>query len=458
MAIRLLISDLDGVLLDFKEIHFDALNKALGLIDQKYIISEEEHTSIFDGLSTTKKLQLLSELKGFPLEKASEVNNLKQKFTIELIENFSELNLTIKNTISYFKNKGLLFCVASNAVRKTIELGLNKLKISDLVDKIYSNEDAIRPKPNPEIYLKCMADYGVSPDETIIIEDSKNGREAAVKSGAHVCGLDNSFDFTLDRITAALNVNQKPIKWPGKSDTIVLIPMAGLGSRFAEAGFILPKPLIDVNGLPMIQRVIENLNIDAKYIFIVQKEHCIKYNLIAHLKLMAPGCEVVQVNGLTEGAACTSLLAKELINNNNHLLIANSDQLVKWNSCDFMYSMLASNCDGGILTFKDNNPKWSFAKVDNNNYVTEVAEKRVISDNATVGIYYFKRGCDYVRFAEQMISKNIRVRNEFYICPVFNEAIQENKKIKIFPAQEMWGLGTPIDLKHYLLNNKEVEC
>jgi len=136
------------------------------------------------------------------------------------------------------------------------------------------------------------------------------------------------------------------------------------------------------------------------------------------------------------------------------LLIANSDQFVEWDSNDFMYTMLSNELDGGILSFRDENPKWSFAKLDHLGFVTEVAEKRPISDIATVGIYYFNRGHDYVEFAEQMIDKNIRVNNEFYVCPVYNEMIKSGKKIKTKDCQAMWGLGIPDDLRFFLENYK----
>jgi dTDP-glucose pyrophosphorylase len=227
--------------------------------------------------------------------------------------------------------------------------------------------------------------------------------------------------------------------------------MAGAGSRFEKAGYTFPKPLIEVNGKPMIQVVVENLNIDAKHIFIVQKEHYEKYNLKYLLNLITENnCEIVQVDGMTEGAACTTLLAKELINNNEPLVMANSDQFVEWDSNEFMYSMTADNVDAGILTFNSNHPKWSFAKLNEDGFVSEVAEKKPISDIATVGVYYWNKGSDYVKYAEQMISKDVRVNNEFYVCPVFNEAIQDNKKVKVFPIKKMWGLGTPEDLQIFL--------
>jgi dTDP-glucose pyrophosphorylase len=234
----------------------------------------------------------------------------------------------------------------------------------------------------------------------------------------------------------------------------VLIPMAGAGSRFAQAGYTFPKPLIEVNGKPMIQVVVDNLNVDAHFIFIVQREHYEKYNLKSVLNLIAPGCDIVQVDGLTEGAACTTLLAKDLINNDEPLLMANSDQFVEWSSNECLYAFTADTIDGGIVTFESTHPKWSFAKLGDDGFVSEVAEKNPISNIATVGIYYWSHGSDYVKYAEQMIEKNIRVNNEFYVCPVFNEAIADGKKFRVKNIERMWGIGTPEDLNYFLENYK----
>ena len=234
----------------------------------------------------------------------------------------------------------------------------------------------------------------------------------------------------------------------------IVVPMAGAGSRFETAGYTFPKPLIEVRGEPMIAKVVKNLNLQGQYIFLVQKTHYEKYNLQGLLTLIAPNCKIVQIGGLTEGAACTVLKAKEHINNNEPLIIANSDQYIKWNSFETISSFNHKDADGGILSFTSVHPKHSFAKVDGNGYVTEVAEKNPISNNATVGIYHWKQGADFVRYAEQMISKNIRTNNEFYICPVYNEAIQDGKKIKISSVDEMWGMGTPEELNNFLTHYK----
>ena len=235
----------------------------------------------------------------------------------------------------------------------------------------------------------------------------------------------------------------------------ILIPMAGAGSRFEKADYTFPKPLIDVAGQPMIQTVIENLNLQGKYIFLVRKEHYEKYDLKSLLNLIAPNCEIVQIEGLTEGAACTVLKAQELIDNNEPLIIANADQYIKWNSFETISMFNEPDVDGGILTFKSVHPKHSFAKVDGDSFVLEVAEKKPISNDATVGIYYWKRGLDYVLYAESMIEKNIRTNNEFYVCPVYNEAIADGRRIKASLVDEMWGMGTPEELNNFLTHYKK---
>jgi len=231
--------------------------------------------------------------------------------------------------------------------------------------------------------------------------------------------------------------------------------MAGHGSRFEKAGYTFPKPLIDVMGKPMIQMVVENLNIDARYIYVVRKEHYEKYNLQYMLNLLTPGCDIVVTDGVTDGAACTALLAKDLIDCDSPLLMANSDQYVEWNSSEFMYSMSNSDADGGILTFTAISPKWSFVRKNESGLVVEVAEKKPISDIATCGVYWFRHGSEFVAAAEQMIRKNIRVNNEFYVCPIFNELILDGKKIRTHHIEKMWGTGTPEDLNAFVAAHEQ---
>jgi HAD superfamily hydrolase (TIGR01509 family) len=454
---KLVIFDLDGVLIDSREAHYESLNRALASVDNSYVITREEHLSTYDGLPTSQKLKMLTERKGLPVNLHDLVWKLKQDETIDI---FSVLHPD-HQLIEFFKelkSKKYKLAVASNSVRNTVKIILLKLGILEYIDYYVSNEDVSRNKPFPEMYWKCMVALNALPKDTVIIEDSHIGRQGATDSGAHLIPVENRQDLNQVKINNVISIleTETNISIPWRSSKMnVLVPMAGAGSRFAQAGYTFPKPLIDVNGKPMIQVVVENLNIEAHYIFLVQKDHYEKYNLKHLLNLIAPGCDVVQVDGVTEGAACTTLLAKELINSDDPLLTVNSDQYVEWNSNEVLYSWSADSIDGGILTFKGTHPKWSFAKLDDNGFVSEVAEKSPISDNATVGIYYWKKGSDYVKYAEQMIDKNVRTNNEFYVCPVFNEAIQDGKKVKIKEIKKMWGLGTPEDLNYFLQNHKE---
>jgi HAD superfamily hydrolase (TIGR01509 family) len=453
--IKLIIFDLDGVLVETKHIHFQTLNNAIeSIVGSNFIISEKEHLSIYDGLKTYEKLKILTKEKGLSEEFYKEIWELKQNLTLNSISKLSPNNRLIE-IMKKLREKNFKIACCSNSIRRSVLIILSKLGLIEFMDLILSNEDVKNGKPHPEIYWSAMSSMGFLPDETLIIEDSPHGLLAANRSKAHVLRVNNPEDITYEKILSILekNIVYKKPKWKD-NNLNVLIPMAGAGSRFENAGYTFPKPLIDVNGEPMIKVIVENLNIDANFIYIVQRNHREKYNLDTLLNLITPNCQIVEVDGVTQGAAVTTLLAKSLINNEQPLLISNSDQYVEWNSNEFLYKVYETKLDAAILTFKSTHPKWSFVKCDELGYVTEVAEKKPISDKATVGIYYWSKGSDYVRYAERMISKNIRTNNEFYVCPVFNQAIEDKKRIKTYDVEKMFGLGTPEDLKFYLENYK----
>jgi HAD superfamily hydrolase (TIGR01509 family) len=452
--IKLIAFDLDGVLIETKEIHYESLNMALRELAPEFAISLQDHLTTFDGLPTAKKLEILHG-RGLSRELFEAITVKKQLYTLDAIRATVKPNPGLIEVFSRLESDGYKIYVASNAVRRTIITVLSRLGVIEYIDKILSNEDVVRPKPDPEMYLRCMIDGNVSPHEVLVLEDSHRGRMAAVRSGAYLAPVDKPRDVTYDFIKkriSSIEGSMRTEKWVAK-DTVVLIPMAGAGSRFEKAGYTFPKPLIEVRGKPMIQVVVDNLNIDAEFVYIVQKSHYEKYQLQYLLNLITPGCKIVQVDGLTEGAACTTLLAKEYIDNDKHLVLANSDQVIEWDSHDFFYTAISKKSDGLIATFKATHPKWSFARLDDDGYVAEVAEKKPISDLATVGVYYWDRGSDYVKYAEQMIQKDIRTNNEFYVCPVFNEAIGDGKKILTYDVSRMWGIGTPEDLDSFLKVN-----
>ena len=452
--IKLIIFDLDGVLVDTKKIHFIALNQALKKYGLKKTISYEDHLRKFDGLPTYEKIKILNK-EGILDKKFNKlVQTYKQLYTKKILNQSIKYN---KDTYNLFKKLSEKFkiAIATNAIKSTLDYCIKKLKIKKFVDYSISSEKLKNPKPNPEIYLKVFIKFSMYPKNTLIIEDSYVGRDAAINSGANLLPVKHIKEVTYKNINSFIKKNYTNIAnikntyWEDSSLNI-LIPMAGAGTRFVDAGYIFPKPLIEIDRKPMIQWVVESLNIKANYIFIIQKKHQEKYNIKSVLQILKPNCKIIELDEITEGAACTTLLAKKLINNNNPLIIANSDQYIEWNSAQSIYNFVTKKLDGAILTFEAIHPKWSYAKCNEDNFVKEVAEKKVISNNATAGVYYWNKGSDYVKYAEQMINKNIRVGNEFYVCPVFNEAIQDKKKIKIETVKDMWGLGTPEDLNYFL--------
>lgn len=235
----------------------------------------------------------------------------------------------------------------------------------------------------------------------------------------------------------------------------IVMPLSGEGTSFKNAGYTFPKPLIDINGKPMVQLVIENIKprFKHKFILICKSEHYGKYSLAQIFDNATSGnFEVIQVFAPTRGAACTVLIAVDLINNEDELIIANGDQVIDANINQFIRFARKSKADGVILTFPSQHPKWSYAGTNKFGVVLEVAEKKVISNHATSGIYYFRKGKFFVEGAFSMILKDIRFNNDFYVCPVYNELILAGKKIIIWEIKQsqMHGLGTPEDLNRYL--------
>ena len=451
---KVIIFDLDGVLVDAKLIHYKALNLALGEIGEDFIIPWNEHLSIYDGLKTRNKLNLLTERRGLPLNEHQHVWERKQYITRTLMAEL-KYEPRLVDICKKLTEDGFVLACCSNSIRRSVLMMLSKIGVIEYMDLVLSNEDVINSKPHPEMYWKAMSMLKCVPKEALIIEDSPPGLLAAALSGAHVLRVVNPEGVTYEKIIEKIHsgkVSDIPA-WQGGTMNIV-IPAAGRGAAFHRAGYTFPKALIDVNGAPMIQRVVDNININAHYIFLVKKEDREKYNIDMMFKLLVNSFTVVEVDVETEGAACTVLLAKSLINTDDPLIIANADQLVEWNSNEFMYKMQERKPEGAIVTFKSTHPMWSFVKTDKDGIVIEVAEKRPISDTATVGMYYWNRGSDFVRYAEQMIHHNKRVNGEFFVCPVYNEAIEDGKKIETYAVENMWSLGTPEDLHSYLLTRK----
>ena len=460
--IRAVAFDLDGVLIDSKKLHFESLNKAIAKVAGKeWVLTKEEHYRTYDGLPTKMKLSMLHQNKGLSKRLFHKIWLYKQKETARRLAQLPP-RTCIEKIFSYLTYRGIKTFITTNSTRNTALAVVRRLKLAPYRINVISNEDVRTAKPHPEIYLRCMVEASCRPDELLVVEDSPSGIQSAADSGAKYIILKTPWDLKLKMIRQELEKNKKTVrKCLNMGGLNILIPMAGEGKRFQEAGYSFPKPLIEVpnmNGSPMIKVVVDSLGINGKKIFVVQADHRQKFNLDSFLGVLAPGCEIVSVKGVTEGAASTCLLAKKHIENGEELIVANSDQFLEWKPEEFIYFMRNKKADFGILTFPNNHPKWSYAKTGAGGKIVEVAEKKVISNHATVGVYYWKKGADFVRSAERMIKKNLRVgesfngKGEFYVCPSFNEMIREGKSGYIFEINkcQMYGLGTPEDLRYFV--------
>jgi len=444
MFVKAIIFDLDGVLFDGVNIHFKSFNKALSNVDEKYTISSaDEHK--FNGIPTRMKLKKLTEERGLPSECHQRVWEQKQHFFLESISSLGKDTQKI-HLMSELKKLGYKIAVASNSIAATVKDVLARKELTEYVDLYLSNDDVTHPKPDPEIYIESVKRLGVTPLECVIIEDSFVGKTAANASGCHVFPVRNPDDVILEHVLNYVTY----INNGGDTKKLnIVIPMAGLGSRFANVGYKLPKPLIDVNGTPMIRVVVENMNINAHYIFIAMKKHVEEYDVENVIKEVTCGNYTIRtIDELTEGAACTVLKVRDIIDNDKPIMLANSDQYLEWDPYEFLVK--TQGVDGLISVFEATNRRWSFAKVDDNGRVTEVAEKKVISNLATTGLYYFAKGSQFVRCADSMISANIRTNGEFYNCPIYNEIILEGGVVKTHMCSKMWGLGVPEDLEVFL--------
>ena len=227
----------------------------------------------------------------------------------------------------------------------------------------------------------------------------------------------------------------------------IIIPIAGKDERF-EQTFHTTKPLVPVQGRPLIQWCVELLPFAQSSItFIVLAEEDKKYQIRKHLQEIFPEARVALIPRLTAGAACTVLSQKERINSDEELFIFLADIYFQ---TDFsrLEAKYSSDIKGIIPTFFSNQQKYSYALLgDDGKTVAKVAEKEVISSNASAGCYYFRQGRDFVWAAESMIKKNLRVNNLFYICPVYNQLIERGDTIGILPVEFLAGLGSPKEVK-----------
>jgi NDP-sugar pyrophosphorylase family protein len=230
----------------------------------------------------------------------------------------------------------------------------------------------------------------------------------------------------------------------------IIIPMAGLGSRFFTEQYKLPKPLIDIRGKPMIQRAIETLDLDGDYFFLLRQTEYTK-QMVDVIKSVVPKATIKIINYITEGPACSALLFEREIDTEDELVIANCDQIMSWNSNMFLRN--ARVYDGAVVTYHSDTEKNSYARLNKRGLVTEIREKEVISNVSLNGIHYWNDSYRFIAAAKEMIAANDRAENgEFYIGPTYNYMIRDNYRVGIYhiPNEQHHPVGVPADLERYL--------
>jgi HAD superfamily hydrolase (TIGR01509 family) len=455
MLPKALLFDLDGVLVDFADLHERAFIEAWNGACPAHTIDHAFHALYLEARSTRSKIAICYKIFSMtaPEPLTDTIFAAKQSLTDRLLDTEPVYTATTR-ALLWAAGAGYKLAVCSNSIRSTVMKSLRRLAIADIFNVILSNEDVKLPKPSPEIYLKAMEQLGVVAEDCIIFEDSAVGRQAAEAAGGRVIPVVNAQDITEEFLKAICSGSGSPYpSLPAKINLV--IPMAGLGSRFQKEGYTVPKPFLPVFGKPMYRWVIDNM-IPAKWAthfdvhVLVREEQAPLFESDKGIKIHTVPC-------LTEGAACTVLTIRDIINTDAPLVIANSDQFLEWDAENFYLSLLHPGFDGVISTFIQpdlSDVRWSYARLDADRKVVEVAEKKVISNFATTGIYGWSRGSAFVAAAEEMIAANVRVNGEFYVCPVYNHMPAAESRIRVHNCKKMWGLGVPKDYEYFLSNFK----
>lgn len=437
----MIVFDLDGTLIDTKEMHHHTFAQALSEYDPTLVY----HPSTYEGLSTRQKLK-----KMIPsdIEKQQNIWKRKQELTLEWCKNNVRKNDHLIQVLQALATSYTL-CLATNCIRLTMETLCSQLGIDTFFTQKYCNEDIQHPKPYPDIYLQSMKDASLLPQHVLIIEDSPVGIIAAKASGAYVMKVESPEDIHLNTIQTYIKIIES------KVNKLLVIPMAGKGSRFQQTGYRKPAIPLQIDAKyprPMIQIVLENLtqNVPNLYVIFIMKDK-------NDLELIPDSCPFLWhacfVSETTEGALCSMLLARFWIQQPvfKGIIVANCDQYIQWKKpVHTIYDECfdKNNVAGWIFTFPSSDPKFSYAQVNDRNDVLAVAEKVVISNQASMGIYLFQSGAQCVKYADNMIQLNKRVNNEFYICPIYQEYINNGHVIQTYDAGTMFCLGTPEDLNH----------
>jgi HAD superfamily hydrolase (TIGR01509 family) len=424
--------DLDGVLVNTVSLQIKATQQAIYDITNKNIDDKILKTTI----TTLDKLKYLYKNNIIKKDDINKIYELKKKIFNDNI-NLITIEEDKIQLLKFLKKKNCKIGIVTNSNKHSANLILKKMELLEYCDFVITNNDVNNYKPHSEPYIRAISHFGGKLEEYIIFEDSEAGIQSAKGTGIYVYPVKNVQEINIDLIYKLNNINLN-----------IVIPMGGLGQRFKNRGFKKDKPLIEINGIPMILKALESLNIVGNYHFIIRKTNIDQFNkLTSILKQFDKNCNIISIDYLTEGSASSCYLVKDFINNDDELIITNCDQYLEWDSKLFLDESRRKNYDCSLLTYKSDNIKNSFVK-SSNNIAENIIEKKIISNQALVGLHYFKKGRYFIESYENIFNKKEKIKNEYYLSTVCNNMICKYRVgcIDIKENENYYSLGTPEDL------------
>jgi len=423
----LITFDLDGVLVESKELHFDAFNLALKDLSPSLEMTKEEHDQNYCGLSTKQKLRKLTVEKGLPPEKHDYIWAQKQRHTLELMKTSIKPDTRIRSVIQQLRDAGYPVAVASNCIKDSVFYLLRGIGVEDLVSFYFSNEDVSFAKPHPEIYLAVADHFGLSPDEMLVIEDSGHGKQAAILAGAQLCPVASPNDVNIDYISSTL-----ARKHSSRSRLNIIIPMAGNESLFIDSTST-PKFLLDINGQSLLERMVTNLQPSRphRFIFIARKYQARTYGL-AELCVRACNFQPMvlrEVERRSSSAIETFLAAKDLIGVDQPVLLANLNMWPILTSTINVDTLADISADCILTHFESTQENLSYVKVNNFYSVDDISTKLRSSCHATTGYTFFKRGYKFFQLCESLQSGKA-----LFIEDVIKRGLEDRMDVMSFPV------------------------
>lgn len=449
-----LVFDLDGVLIESKDLHFQTFNQALSEIaGDKYTLLHEEHLALYDGLSTRQKLAKMTSLKGLPEQFHDDIFTRKQELTQAGFQ-FLPVDPEVKQTLQQLKNLGFLIGVASNCIRSSVMGLLQRIDVLDSVDVILSNEDVKQPKPFGEIYQLAAASFGLYPDQVIAIEDSKKGFEAVRRAGLSLIRVNSPAQVRVEYLLPKIAEIER------KEQLVFTFPIAKRSRAFWTAGIEacpaeIPIQLADLESKPVIAHAIENLSVKSfqpHYAFVLQREMRKKYSLDSTLISAANynQTSLFEVKYDQLGAAATCLVAKDEIDH-RHLCISDGSHIIDWGNGsfeDFLRVAKSYAAVAAVIVHQEIDPRWSYVEKGVSKYsVSKIHEKVTVGELACAGTYYWDDGSIFIGCTNGLLSQ--KQKRKIFLSDVMNRTIELGYKVIYYPVRKVWSLRTLEEIQLY---------